>query len=323
MVLDIHELENENERLSKENSDFLSNFVKMPEKQGVVIVRLLPPAKAGMFDRERNKFFVSTRTHKLNGRNYHCMNEISNGRWEGDCPICKYYKHLWKESEKVGDIKEAERLQSLARQIKPIERYYYNVIVRKQTNENGDVEENVGPKILSIGKTLHQMIVRAIVGDKELEEKPLGDVSDIVSGRDFKIVKQIRQSGKDFYPNYSESRFVNEPSPLGNKDQVRKWLEELHDLQSLRDVKDFDELKKQLKIHLGVIPDDVSDDGFDPSEFSLNPSSRQTSQVEQPSREKTDSSTSVEKVQEDSSNNDDDSELLADDDLIKELKGVL
>jgi len=157
------------------NTDFLENFVRMPEKDGFVTVRLLPPSKG-------KKFFCATRTHRINNRSLHCprvlVNRNGQKRWEDEepkcpCVICKYYNELWKESEKK-DGKAAEELQNQARKIKPIERYYYNCIVRTQVNKNGETEKNVGPKILSIGKTLHQRIVRAIVGDKANDEKPLG-----------------------------------------------------------------------------------------------------------------------------------------------------
>ena len=40
------------------NKNFLEKFVIMPEKEGFVIVRLLPPAKG-------KKFYCATRTHRV------------------------------------------------------------------------------------------------------------------------------------------------------------------------------------------------------------------------------------------------------------------
>jgi hypothetical protein len=272
MSLNLAEMQNEKERLAQGNrNEFLENFVKMPDGNGHITLRLLPPAEDGMFEKETNPFVVRTRIHRVNDKSLHCPKELdlnNSRRWVGECPICRYYHWLWNESKKK-DPSEAEAMQNKARDIKPIERYYYNVLVRSQFNEDKQaVEQNVGPKIFSCGKTLYGMIVRAICGDKELEEKPLGDVTDIKSGRDFKLMKTMRQSGQNSYPNYSDSKFLDE-SPLGEGEDVEKWLNNLHDLTLLRVIKPEEELKHELKVHLGLEKD--VDDGFDPSEFQKKP----------------------------------------------------
>ena len=94
------------------------------------------------------------------------------------------------------------------------------------------MEKDVGPKILSIGKQLHARIIRAILGDPALDEPELGDVTDPGMGRDLKIIKRLRKSGTEAYPNYDESKFMN-PSVLGTDKQITGWREALHDLQSL------------------------------------------------------------------------------------------
>lgn len=267
-ALNLAELTDEADRLESQGglNDFLENFVRMPDRDGYVTVRLLPPAKG-------KKFYCATRTHRLNTRNVHCPRILVNGRWvdadpKNPCCICKYYNEMWRDSEKLEGT-AAEQMQAEARKIKPIERYYYNCVVRQQVNpKTQEVEKNVGPKILSIGKTLHQRIVRAIVGDKEHDEQPLGDVTDAKAGRDFKIIKSMRSSGKDAYPNYDSSKFLD-PSPLGEKDQIDHWLETLHDLAGLRVLKTTDEMKVDLKKYLGIIKDDTTN--FDMSEFQKKP----------------------------------------------------
>lgn len=272
MSLDIAELRQESSRLKEGanvgGNDFLANFVKFPEGNGVVVLRLLGPATTGMFSRDKSPFYQATRIHRVNNKSIHCLKTLSGSKWGGDCPICDYYNWLWKESEKKSP-EEALRLQAQARAIKPIERYYYNCIVRKEHNEQTGVTlENVGPKILSVGKTLHKMIIRAIVGSEELQEPALGDVTDIKLGRDFKIIKTMRQSGKDSFPNYDTSKFLD-PSPLGTPEQVKTWLEAVHDLVSLRSLHEAEELKLDLKKHLGLIPNDTGSGGFDPTEFMM------------------------------------------------------
>jgi hypothetical protein len=274
--LDMAELMGENERLSSEGQqgDFLANFVMMPEGNGFVTVRLMPPAKG-------KKFYCATRTHKIHGKNVHCPRMLVSNRWVDEdpkkpCVICKYYNELWKESEKK-EGKEKAELENQARSIKPVERYYYNCIVRTQTNKKTQqVEKNVGPKILSIGKTLHQRIIRAIVGDAAKEEAPLGDVTHPTKGRDFKIIKAVKP-GKDAFPEYHESKF-NDPSPLGSPDEVQKWMADLHDLASLRVIKSRDEMVMELKKHLGIVKDETT--GFDMSEFQ-KPAATATASVEE------------------------------------------
>jgi len=273
MSLNLAELQGEAARLKEGNSgggnDFLANFVKFPEGNGVVVVRLLGPAATGLFGREKSPFYQATRIHRVNGKSIHCLKSLSGSKWDGECPICRYYNWLWQESEKKGP-EEAAQLQARARAIKPIERYYYNCIVRKEVDEQtGEVRENVGPKILSVGKTLHKMIVRAIVGDETLQEPALGDVTDVKVGRDFKIIKTMRQSGKDAFPNYDTSKFLD-PSALGTPDQAKLWLGNVHDLVALRMIREADELKVELKKHLGLIPNDEGGSGFDPTEFQAH-----------------------------------------------------
>ena len=274
MTLDIGALQAENDRLSTESQtgDYLANFVKMPEGNGALVLRLLPPAPANAFGRDKNPFYCSTRIHRVNNKSLHCPKELDGTRWKGDnCPICKYYNWLWQESEKKSP-EEANQMQANARKIKPIERYYYNVIVRSVFNEQTQkMEENVGPKILSVGKTLHKMIIRAIVGDKSINEAALGDVTHPTNGRDFKLIKTMRQSGRDSYPNYSDSKFLD-PSPLGEPDQIEKWMTDLHDIASLRALRPEDELKHELKVHLGLVQDSSGSSGFDPTEFQTSPS---------------------------------------------------
>lgn len=272
--IDLGELLEESTRLEAQqpgnagNSDFLENFVCMPQGAGNVVVRLLPPAVG-------KKFYCATRTHRLDDRNLHCPRELVNvngkKRWvdmnpKKPCPICKFYSDLWKKAEgleRAGDKQQAEILKDKARAIKPIERYYYNVFVRRQVNRRGELENNVGPKILSIGKTLHERIVRALVGNPANDIKPIGPVVDFKEGRDFRIIKTL----KGGYANYDTSEWLD-PAPLGESALIKELLENLHDLQSLRRVKDNDELKTELQKYLGVIEDN-DDTDYNPADFEV------------------------------------------------------
>jgi hypothetical protein len=266
MSMDFDELQEEAKRLKQGNAgNYLDNFVRLPEGAGHVVLRLLPAARPGTFGRSKNPFFQRTRTHRVNDRSFHCRKEFVGGKWVGDCEICNYTRWLWTESERKSK-EEADKLQQQYRNLKAVERYYYNCMVRQQYNKDtGEIEKNVGPKIFSVSKTVHEMILSAMMGNEALEEKGYGDVTDFVNGRDFKYIKTIKQGNSISYPDFATSKFMD-VSPLGNPDEIEKWMNNLTDLTTLRVVKTNDELKHQLKIHLGLIADTVQG-AYDPSEY--------------------------------------------------------
>lgn len=310
MGLDLGSLQNDYKGLKASegtSGSFLENFVKMPEGKGSVVMRLLPPAPKGMFGRNNNPFYLTTALHRVNGKSLHDIREYVNGKWVGSNPIVDYIRHLWKESEQDAPA-EAERKRALYRQLKPIERYYYNVIVREERDESGNVKKNVGPKILSVGKTVHEIILRGILGDKEMNQPELGDVTDPKTGYDFKLVKTIRKSGDQQFPNYESSHFL-EQSPAGDPDDWKRWMEGLHDLTALRVLKTPDELKHELAVHLGLKQETTS--GFDPSEFATKPTSQPAAATAVVSAPK---ATVEAEVSEDSD------EEIADKDFLEELR---
>jgi len=267
MGLDIGSLQNDYKTLKAaegSGGSFYENFVKMPEGKGSVVMRLLPPAPKGAFGREDNPFYLVTALHRVNGKSLHDIRDYVGGKWVGKNPICEYMRTLWKESEQDAPA-EAERKRALYRQIKPVERYYYNVIVREERSEDGTVKKNAGPKILSVGKTVHEIILRGILGDKEMNQPKLGDVTDFKTGYDFKLVKTIRKSGDQSFPNYEGSHFL-EQSPAGDPDECKRWMENLHDLKALRILKSYEELEHELLVHLGLKQDTAG--GFDVSKYS-------------------------------------------------------
>jgi hypothetical protein len=265
--LDLEEMSGESARLNvepntgggggKRDDKYINIPDPKPGKSIAYPVRVLPPAKGG-------KLFQYTRLHMLNGRTYQCPKPLNrDGKWDRNtkCTVCDYYNSLYRQRDKLneqGRAEEAEKVEAEARDIKPIERYYYNAVARK----DGD-QTNVGPKILSVGKVVHKMIVRAIVGDENT--KPIGNVTDLKAGYDLIIMKEMRSTGKKAYPNYDRSDFDRQTSPTGSPEEVKRWSENLHDLTALRNVTDNEVLEKQLAIHRGLIEDDR--DGFDVDEF--------------------------------------------------------
>ena len=323
-ALDIADMQSEFKRVTTEAGSYdgeayLAKYVRLPERDGYTQLRILPRKKG-------QKLFCVTRVHTLvnpttgQKKTYHCPKNLvqtkRGEKWEGECIICKYYSDLWQQSEsKTG--KAQEDLQNQAREIKPVERYYYNVIVRQEKDKDGNSLKNVGPKVYSCGKTVHSKIVRAIVGDEDAGESPLGDVSHPSTGRDFRVVKKTTKGGGGReYPNYDNSKF-EDVSSAGSPDELETWIENLNDLQALRALKTQDELKHALRVHLGMVKEGVSQDDSELDEFRTG-SSAPKSTASAPS----------EAVREElvvasaPSSNDSGDEVMADDDFMSELDAM-
>ena len=280
-TLDLEEMAGEDVRLNEAGqANFLDQFVPMPEvkpgQTGTVSVRILPPVRGG-------KLYQYNRTHKLNNRSIHCPRPLINGKWDRNvpCPICDNYSSLWSQIdklEKAGHKKEAEKLKQEARAIKPVERYYYNAIVRSMPGEGGNVLTNVGPRFLSVGKQLHKQFIRAIVGDDADPDSKLGNITDIKNGYDFIIRKEL--TAGDGFPKYERSGFARQPSPAGTPEEVKKWVETLNDLTKLRNPRDLETLEKELAIHRGLIADDVTEK-FDTNSFDAKWNKKQSQEVQE------------------------------------------
>lgn len=325
-ALDMNAVMNEAKRVSEEpaagqsSTDYLEKFVKLPERDGYVLLRIMPRRKGTAVP------WCATRVHTLSNpatktkRTYHCprnlvKNERGQESWRGDCIICTYLADLWQRSDKVTG-KEQEELRSQYRQMKAVERYYYNVIVRTEKDKEGNTKKNVGPKIYSCGKTVHGKILRAILGDEKAGEKPLGDICHPMNGRDFRVVKKVvKGGGGEEYPNYDNSKF-EDITPAGSIDEIKTWIDNLHDLQALRALKTQDELKHALRVHLGMVKDESNGSGDDLAEFRGKKSEDSKPAPKALREELAVSSNAAPKSESSSEDN------LADDDFLKELNGM-
>ena len=320
MAFDLNAIRSEFNRLkSNGQSNFLDNFVPMPEGEGSVVIRLLPP-KEGPLP------YVATRTHKMNGKNFHCPMQLIGDRWQGNCPICNHYRSLWKQSEMVSSKDEVEALQNEARSIKPVERYYWNAIVRTITTKGGEVQHNVGPKIFSCGKQLNFKLVKAITGDDVVGLDGLGDVTDVAGkeGRDLRVIKRlVKGSGDEKYPNYNESVFLN-PSKAGTDAEVASWLENLHDLNSLRRILPNEELARQVRIHRGEEEDTeiAYNVGGDEVEIEEAPVVQPPKQVRPSASAQVNRPTPVQKPKPSPVVSEDNDEAMMDDDFLSKLKSM-
>ena len=250
---------------SATRNDYLDKYVQLPKKNGYTVLRILPPA-AG-----RKIPFSMTRLHVLERdgrkRNIHCSREFVNGKWVGKCLLCSYYSDLWQQSEKEMNPDKAEFLRRQARAIKPIDRFYFNAVQRSRIGADGTVEKNAAPLILAVGKTLFEKIMEAYFGNDTKGKKPIGDISDLKNGRDFRVVVEMTGSGREVYPKYDDSTFEEETSPAGTPEEIDTWMNNLNDLDALRMVKPADEMKRQLRIYLGQEQDSYGNADFDLNEF--------------------------------------------------------
>ncbi len=198
------------------NSDFLKKFFMMEE--GTSVVRVLP-------GKDEEEFYSETAIHRINDKNHHCP------RVKGeDCPVCDLYYRLWKVE---GPMKD--EAQDLARQIKPRKRYYLNVVDRR--------DESV--KILSVGMKLFGKILDCFF------DEDYGDITDLDSGWDFKIVKDTQGQ----WPNYDKSSPKPKQTSAGTKKQVAEWMDELHDIGGLIKVAGYDDLKRMAVEMEGLVMD--------------------------------------------------------------------
>jgi len=132
---------------------------------------------------------------------------------------------------------------ALAQQISPKIRVYVPVIVRG--------EEEKGVRLWGFGKNIYEELL-AYAADEEV-----GDYTDIVNGRDFKVEVIGKEStGTDY--NKTTVRPTMKTSALGTKDQVKKWLaEQPKPIDEFKHYT-FDELKAILEKYIN--PEEIEHD---------------------------------------------------------------
>ena len=132
---------------------------------------------------------------------------------------------------------------ALAKQISPKVRIYVPVIVRG--------EEEKGVRLWGFGKTIYEELL-AYAADEEV-----GDYTDVANGRDFKVEVVGKEStGTDY--NKTTIRPAMKTTPLGDKNQVKKWLaEQPNPIDEFKHYS-FDELKVILEKFIN--PEEIEHD---------------------------------------------------------------
>jgi hypothetical protein len=208
---------------AKEKQEKSGDSIYFKIEEGSNPVRVLP-SKDDNFP-----FFVHSKLHgvNLNGqlRYYHCRKMHNE-----PCPLCEAYYEMWKQ-HKAGNTKIAETFGKGNTSIKPKDRYYVNVINRK--------DDSV--KVMALPEKLFRTLMSYMVGDEELGIEALGDITDVNNGYDFNVIA----TKQDKFLDYSQSRMKTKTSPAGQSaKQIEEFLSARHDLIALIKNEDFTELKQ-------------------------------------------------------------------------------
>ena len=223
------------------------------------VVRICPP-------RMGSKFFYTIRTHKVGNSSFQCCKEIINQKWSGNCILCsqwgKFYSEYFEKEEcdpmawfasaaqgttlgkttkprfYPGTIDEFKQHMT---DLKPIERYYFNVIIRG--------EEELGVRKWSCGKPIYNVILEGMLGNpKNVNVPVLGDITDPKKGYDLHVRNGLYRSdivntSAQFLPT----------SPLGTRSQIKRWFDQLYDLTALRHLKSDEEMLSALENTFGYL----------------------------------------------------------------------
>jgi hypothetical protein len=182
--------------------------------EGSSQIRILPPWREDL-----TIPFKKMAYHTIGDEHVNCPKRTA----QLPCPVCERVARLYKSQD-------PER-QSLAKELKAVERFYVNAIVR--------TKEYDGVRKIGVGKKLIEKIVHIM-------KHELGkDITDPEHGHDIVIVKKLSGS----YPDYSNSHPVLKESPLGNPE----WLLNLPDLDKEFDLKSYDDLLSILNRYFGSV----------------------------------------------------------------------
>lgn len=223
MAIDLNKIREQYEKLNKKgdgnNEEFFKQFLKLEDGENPV--RILPPWN------DEGVFYVATALHRIpDGMIWHCR-RVKNEQ----CPICELYFELWKQHNLVAgkDKSVTSPFRKKATEIKPNKRYFMNALDRR----TGEV------KVLSVGSIIFDKIISSMMDPDD----PLGDVTDPITGFDLKIVKITPKGGSDQWPKYDQTKFRTKSSPLGTKEEIAKYLDQLYDLNKFVPLEKYEQMK--------------------------------------------------------------------------------
>jgi hypothetical protein len=218
---------------------FIPDVPRDLKEESTFTVRLLggSPPNISFFQASR-LHCISIEPNKLESAKqkfYHCHKSLRDGQWVGDCILCKHYNDFSENGKPRFFAGSTEDFKAELAKLKPIEKYFYNIIVRGQ--------EDDGPKKWTAGRMLHHLIISTIAKGN--------NVLHLLNGQDLKVKVDWageEESGK-LFPRYSGE--FQEKSKLGTQEQISEWMENRHDLKSCRVIVPDNELLMVLEMSFG------------------------------------------------------------------------
>lgn len=214
-------LENKNKNTGG-SGEFGDSFLQLEE--GTTLIRILPSKD------DEVEFYAETAIHYIedaegNKKSYQCRATQNEA-----CPLCEAKNQLWKiHNQKGYKGRQKSKWGNKAAQISGKTRYYLNVLA-----VNSDDRDESEVKILPCGKIIFEDKIVATMLDEDF-----GDITDLKTGHDFKIIKRI----EGIWPKYDQSGPRPKPSKAGSDAAIAKWMDSLHDIHALVKLEDYDELK--------------------------------------------------------------------------------
>lgn len=216
------------EKTPPETSDFL--FLK---ENSTVRFRVLPPVG------DMKVWYANRKCHYPPGSNQgtqcgkHGPNQI--------CIICDHYKNLWAKSQGMPwGCKEQQLYQNTARSIKPVNRYYCNVLVHDPATKQYDPQ----PKIFAMGTMVFEQMKQIILCGLDEGEKE-GIYYSLGEGFDFKVSKIL--TGPCRFPRFDVSLARGTPKPeVGSPDEVLARARDLENICNKHWHRDPEQVRKAL-----------------------------------------------------------------------------
>ena len=234
-------------------ADWTEKYVQLQEGENVV--RILPPTEEQA--EQGKQFYAETAIHRIpkeltkdgKPKNFHCR-KIHNE----PCALCDAYYELWAKHNSLGlPQNEQSEFSKAAKAIKPRNRYYMNVIDRGANDK---------VKILSVGIKVFTKIIDTMI------DEDYGDISDLETGHDFKVVK--KQIPGQAWPAYDQSGPRPKPTKaMASKKGISEVMESMHDLSELVRLESAEEARELANIFVpqevpqkDIVDGSASDDDY-------------------------------------------------------------
>lgn len=213
MALDIEKLRQKLKETQEKTANQGGDFAWWSPKDGRNKIRVLPPKG------DREEYFAETAIHYNLGPDKNKQVVCRKAAGHDDCPVCELREALLKSKD--------EDDKSLAKDIRAVAKYYYNVFDETLTKKDDNYKK---PLIYGSGITVFEEILTAVC------DPDIGDVTHAETGRNITITRK----GKGRKTEYTVQVLPNE-APV---DDIEDLDEQLHDIEALTKAKEYDEIVK-------------------------------------------------------------------------------